>query len=81
MRGREAGSANLFEQAGTGRLLWAWVFVCEETAAVLARSEPMFKSKTSALRVGNQVMHAKRNRFVSSPGTHCRPSHIIQAYH
>lgn len=44
------------ERVGHSRLPWAWVILCDETAAVLARSEPMFRTRSAALHVGNQLI-------------------------
>lgn len=50
------------ERVGSGRLPWLWVAVCEESAVVLARSEPMFRTRSAALRIGKQVMLTKQSR-------------------
>lgn len=50
------------ECRGSGRLPWAWVFLCGETAVVLAQSEPMFRTRSAALRVGEHVMRHRRFR-------------------
>ena len=51
------------EQVGRGRLPWAWVFICEDSAVVLAQSEPMFSTRAAALRTGRQVMRYRRDRL------------------
>lgn len=49
------------ECVGSGRLSWAWVFICPESAALMGRSEPMFKTRAAALRAGAQIMRFKQN--------------------
>lgn len=51
------------EQVGSGRLSWMWVFICTESAVLLARSEPMFRTRQAALRVGGQVLAYRRGRL------------------
>ena len=50
------------ECVGRGPLRWRWVFVCVESAAVIERSEPMFKTRAAALRTGNQILLSRQNR-------------------
>ena len=51
------------ERVGHGRLPWMWVFVCVESALVLARSEPMFRTRAAALRAGERVMRLRSDRL------------------
>ena len=72
------------ERFGRGPLSWGWVFPCGESTAVLARSEPMFRTRSAALRVGNHVMHTRRARqgltaldlLVADAFGFCRPSTV-----
>ena len=50
------------ERVGSGRLPWTWVFLCEDSAVVLAQSEPMFRTRLAALRAGSHVMANRRAR-------------------
>ena len=42
------------ECTGRGLLPWMWVLIDADSAAVIGRSEPMFKTRAAALRAGGQ---------------------------
>ena len=44
------------ECTGRGVLPWMWVLIDADSAAVIGRSEPMFRTRAVALRVGHQVL-------------------------
>ncbi len=57
------------EQVGSGRLSWMWVFICADSAILLARSEPMFRTRQAALRVGRRIQahqHVRMRRLQPS---------------
>lgn len=51
------------EQVGNGRLSWMWVFICAENAMLLAQSEPIFRTRQAALRVGHNIQAYQRIRL------------------
>ena len=50
------------ECTGRGPFPWMLVFVDADSAAVIGRSEPMFKTRAAALRAGNQMLLSRHAR-------------------
>ena len=50
------------ECTGRGLLPWMWVLIDAESAAVISRSEPMFRTRAAALTVGNDILLSRHER-------------------